>query len=334
MAKIRFAIVGSGWRSLFYVRLAKRYPDLFDLVGLLCRSEEKALSISGEYSIRTFLNERDVLALKPDFLVVAVNKASIAQVSLHFMREGVPVVCETPAALTEEDLDQIWREHGNGGRILVSEQYPYLPEMKEISKALNDGMIGERSSLYLSRAHEYHAFSLMRAFLGVNSSEAFSVRAVTQTSYVARTRDRYHTYEDGALKSSSRTSAYIAFDNGKTCLYDFEGEEYHSAIRGYSIRIGGERGEFRDGTFTFLDENNQVKKLYTSSRSSGIAEDEEAIRAVLEKASFLFSEKKAGKEEKGLLSCALQDSYSAILLRQAAETGQIIKTQIKGWNNI
>ena len=40
--KIRFIIVGSGWRSLYYVRIAKALKDRFELCALLCRTKEKA----------------------------------------------------------------------------------------------------------------------------------------------------------------------------------------------------------------------------------------------------------------------------------------------------
>lgn len=332
MDKIRFAIVGSGWRSLFYVRIAKSYPELFDLAGMLCRTEEKALRLSREYSIRTFLDEQELFSLKPDFVVVAVNKASISQVSLHILEKGIPVLCETPAAMTEEDLDKLWDAHLKGGRLFVAEQYPFLPDMSALINELNSNLIGNRYSLYLSRAHEYHGFALMRALLGIGSDQGFSIRAVSQTFPVARTKDRYNTYEDGLLKESLRTAAYIAFDNGKSCLYDFEGEEYHSSIRDYSIRVSGDRGEFKDGKFTYLDENNRVTEKTHDENKAEVNPDEAAIKALMEKIKVLLCEERASSEEKELLSSALQDAYSAILLRQATQSPDVISSCRKRWN--
>ena len=42
MAKLRFVVVGSGWRSLFYWRIAQALPERFELCAMLCRTEEKA----------------------------------------------------------------------------------------------------------------------------------------------------------------------------------------------------------------------------------------------------------------------------------------------------
>ncbi len=40
--KIRFAMVGAGWRGEFYARIAKELPDLFELTGTWLHSPEKA----------------------------------------------------------------------------------------------------------------------------------------------------------------------------------------------------------------------------------------------------------------------------------------------------
>ena len=40
MEKYRFIIVGSGWRSLYFVRIAKALEDKFELCAMLCRTEE------------------------------------------------------------------------------------------------------------------------------------------------------------------------------------------------------------------------------------------------------------------------------------------------------
>ena len=49
MSKVRFAVVGSGWRSFFYIRIAKALPEIFELTALLCRSREKADRFRREY---------------------------------------------------------------------------------------------------------------------------------------------------------------------------------------------------------------------------------------------------------------------------------------------
>ncbi len=81
MKPLKFAVVGSGWRSLFYVRIAHAFPEYFNLTALLCRTEEKAERLQRDYGIRTVTSTEACESGKPDFIVVAVDKDSIFQVT-------------------------------------------------------------------------------------------------------------------------------------------------------------------------------------------------------------------------------------------------------------
>lgn len=74
---LRFVVIGSGWRSLFYWRIACAYPELFTMEAMLCRTEEKAGHMRKQYGVPAVTSEASCEAMKPDFVVVAVNKASI-----------------------------------------------------------------------------------------------------------------------------------------------------------------------------------------------------------------------------------------------------------------
>ena len=104
MAKLRFIVVGSGWRSLFYWRIAQALPERFELCAMLCRTEEKAEKMHREYGVPVSTSAEQCAALHPDLVVVAVNKASIAAVSTEWLARGFAVLCETPAALEEDAL--------------------------------------------------------------------------------------------------------------------------------------------------------------------------------------------------------------------------------------
>ena len=38
MGKIRYGVIGSGWRAEFYIRIAKAVPDKFELTAVLILS--------------------------------------------------------------------------------------------------------------------------------------------------------------------------------------------------------------------------------------------------------------------------------------------------------
>ena len=54
---LRFVVIGSGWRSLFYWRIACAYPELFTMEAMLCRTEEKAGHMRKQYGIPAVTSE-------------------------------------------------------------------------------------------------------------------------------------------------------------------------------------------------------------------------------------------------------------------------------------
>ena len=72
MKPLSFVIVGSGWRSLFFARIARQFPEQFDLKYMLCRSEEKAQELKEKYGLPSTTSEELCDEAKPDFVVVAI----------------------------------------------------------------------------------------------------------------------------------------------------------------------------------------------------------------------------------------------------------------------
>lgn len=111
MGKYHFIIIGSGWRSLYYVRIAKAMPDILCLDAMYCRTQEKADKMAEEFGIHTTTSIEECVGYKPDFAVVAVNKTSICDVSIEWMDRGITVFSETPAALDMDSLKKLYRYH-------------------------------------------------------------------------------------------------------------------------------------------------------------------------------------------------------------------------------
>lgn len=94
-SKYHFIIIGSGWRALYYVRVAKALPEIFSLDAMYCRTQEKADLIAGQYQIHTTTSIEECVAYKPDFAVVAVKKDAICDVSMEWLDRGITVLSET-----------------------------------------------------------------------------------------------------------------------------------------------------------------------------------------------------------------------------------------------
>ena len=364
MDKIKFIIIGSGWRSLYYVRVAKALPNIFELCAMYCRTEEKAQKMAKEHHIYTTTSIEECVNYKPDFVAVAVNKVSIAEVSMEWMRRGFTVLCETPAGLDMETLNKLWDMHNQGYKLIVAEQYTSYPEYSALLKVVNRNIIGEPGCLNISLAHEYHGASLMRALLQVSSDMDFTVSAKTYQFPTTETLTRYDSYRDGRIADKKRCVATFEFADGKIALYDFDSEQYRSPIRKNTLKLQGSRGEIIDRAVYYLDDKNdpviseiRVEKrgieteyenpnlhyveevtaitfeddsVYTPGFGlCGLAQDETAVASLMRRTAAYS---RGDTTEPYPLKDALQDAYMAILLREADASQKKISSSKQAWH--
>ncbi len=319
--KARFVIVGSGWRAAFYVRVAKAFPERFELLYMLCRTPEKAEKRAAELGIPTTTSADDCINAHPDFVVVAVTKPSMSQVSLEWLGRGFFVIAETPAALDFGTIGKLENLGEKGKRLIIAEQYRLYPEYDAILSAVRKGLIGEPTALNISIAHDYHAASLIRAFLKIPLGMKFSVRAKTYEFPTTETMTRYERFTDGRVAEKKRTVATFEFENGKAAFYDFDSEQYRSPIRKNALKIQGIRGEIIGRQAYFLDEQNEAREIEIGFKKSSLGQDETAISVLMQRA-VAYMRGKGGHPYP--LEEAVRDSYMAILMQRAACTGETV----------
>lgn len=353
MKKIRYAIIGSGWRSLFYVRIAKALPEQFEVTGMLVRSEEKKAKLTGEYRIPVTTSREALLAAQPDFVVVAVSRKDNAKVAIELLRDGFAVLAETPAADTVEELNEIWQLREEiGSRIQVAEQYFLYPTYEAKLRIARDGYLGNIQNASLSALHDYHGISILRRALGVGLSNV-SITAKNYTWPIAVTQNRNGVLQKGDVTTPNRVRADFVFENGTVGFYDFCGIQYHSHIRSRHFSIQGDLGELYDNKVYYLNSDNDPMTETLTPASDGVrpgidsiafagkavcrnpfptnvlSEDETAIARLLAgMAGYL----ETGKEIYPLAD-ALQDAYLTILLKQAVQTGKTVTSEDQLWKN-
>ena len=226
---LSYLIVGSGYRAKFYARIAKTYPALFSAL-FLCRSEEKAALMQYETGVPAVCSTEEAAAFRPDFIVIAVNKTSITDVSIEWVNRGYPVLMETPAGMTREQLLQLWNLSQNSARIAVAEQYHRYPDMIAGLQAVSEGRIGTPCSAYLSLAHDYHGMSLLRRML-LTEGESYSIRGERTMYPVTETDSRTGPLPGNPVRERARDLVWVSFDSGKKALYDFSGVQYQRRPR-------------------------------------------------------------------------------------------------------
>ena len=95
---IKYGIIGAGWRSEFYLRLANLVPEKFSVSGIYIRNPEKRKVFSEKYNVKIFDNLKDLLSTEFDFIVSCVNKEAINQTAQMLSDKGVYILSETPVA--------------------------------------------------------------------------------------------------------------------------------------------------------------------------------------------------------------------------------------------
>ena len=350
---VRFMIVGSGWRAMYYARIAKALPD-FELTAMLCRREEKKQKMEQE-GIPAFLTREECLNTKPDFAVIAVDKPHMSETAAEWSKI-LPVLMETPAGTDLKEIALLAKAEQEGGKIAVAEQYRCYATHIAGKRLLDKGLIGEPYYLCLSHAHEYHGMSLIRYYLNLPCDTEYCVSAKAWKFPTVETLSRYERYTDGRIADKQRMLAVFEFANGKTCVYDFDSEQYRSPIRSNLLKIQGVRGEIIDEKVRWLDENNLPKEAYMQVRKrrvhtdnpnpnfsefdeitgielegeeiytppfgeAGLSEDETAIACMLEQ---MRAYAKGKGENPYPLEEAIADSYGAILMKEAANTKESI----------
>lgn len=259
MAKYNFILIGTGWRSLFYVRIAKALPEIFNLMAVYSRTSEKAEIFSKENGVHTTTSIEECKNLKPDFVVTAVKKSEGVKIAKQWLEYGFTVLAETPAGFDEENLKEVQKIQQEGKNLFFAEQYIFYPQYAALLKLLSTGIIGKVNFVSISCAHEYHGASLIRHFLDENSLP-LKIESKSFLFPTVETLTRYENFTDGRIKDKKRTVSLLQFQNNKVALYDFDSEQYRSPIRKNLLKIQGVRGEIHDDTVFWLDENNAPKQ--------------------------------------------------------------------------
>lgn len=355
MAPLSFIIIGSGWRSLFYVRIARRYPQQFHLKYMLCRTQEKADRLAAEYGIPTTISVEECEAAKPDFVVVAVSKAGLYEETCKWAEKGFAVLCETPAAGSVEELKHLWELVKKGAKIQVAEQYHRYPIMAAGLKEIKEGRLHTPYAVTLSMAHDYHGVSLIRRMLEPHAPMGLKLDCLWGEQYsfmVTETDSRYGAISDGSVKARERKLVTMRFSNGKVAFYDFGGVQYHSFIRARHVNVQGRDGEWNDTQLRYVDEKYiphvknitawldpnysclETEELQQQSREwqpSVMMEGEQDEYAIATMMYDMRTYIEGGKEVYPMAE-ALEDAYLYILMQEAIKNpGSKIYPQPMPW---
>ena len=74
-----FAIIGGGWRTGFYLRVARELPDRFRVTGLLARDPARRDRLGSMHAVPVVATLAELLEPRPSFVVVATRRCDEGQ---------------------------------------------------------------------------------------------------------------------------------------------------------------------------------------------------------------------------------------------------------------
>jgi predicted dehydrogenase len=354
--RISFGMVGAGWRSEFYLRVARALPDRFEVAGVVVRDSEKRNRFMRRWGYPAYPDTDALLDnTSPDFVVTSVPRTVNPEIIRKLVAADMPVLSETPPAAGVDEMASLYSDVTAAcGRVQVAEQYWLQPEHAARLDLIDRAMLGTVSQAQVSCAHGYHGVSLIRRFLGAGYSLP-TIRARTVTSQLVNGPNRQGPPKQEESKSSSQLLAWIDFGSTFGVL-DFTGDQYFSWIRDHRVLIRGDRGEIVDRKINRLIdfqtpisvilfrrqtgaggnlEGNYLQHISTGDhicyenplQPASLSDDDIAVGTCLLK----MGEYAAGGEAFYPLAEACHDHYLGILIEKAAETNRDIQAEPQAW---
>lgn len=352
---ITFAIVGSGWRSAFFLRIAEQLPKMFRVAGMVVRDEAKGQAFERRWGVSTYRSVQDLLDhVDASFVVVSVPREVAPEITVQLCEKGFPVLCETPPAKDLPELIAFNRLLQRDWKVQIAEQYIFQPNHAARLSLVKSGRMGVVQQAQISVAHDYHGMSLLRNFLGIGYEDA-TIHAFAHHAPIVQSPDRNGPPKDLRLQDSKQVVATLRFGD-KLAVYDFTDQQYFSWIRSPRMLIRGERGEINNFEVKYLTDtgspvatrlhrqdaghDGNLEGFYLKGISLGAAslyenefipgrlsDDEIAVATCLKKMDAYV---KGGPSFYSVAE-ASQDHYLSLLIHQAVDRGESVVSSRQPW---
>jgi predicted dehydrogenase len=346
---LRFGIIGGGWRAEFFTRIARELPEKFRLAGVVQRDHAKAQAFGAKWGAPAFESYAGLKDAGVDFVVVSVKAEAHLPILTDLHRLGLAVLCETPAALDLDTMIAIWRLVERGFRLHIAEQYLFQPLHATRLKLIADGALGQVNFTRVSVAHGYHGVSLMRHFLGIG----FETATIRGKSFAARALEGPSRFGWPESERFVATELLLGeFDFGdRLGLIDFTNVQYRSPVHSMQVTIRGDRGELSDLELRAMPtyghpitrpitraDSGRYSDLYGYAIKSMSCGDEvvwtnpyPGARLMDDEIAIAVAMEKMGGEGPYPFALGAQDQYLALLMTEAAKTGETIRSERQPW---
>ncbi|MCR8631303.1 Gfo/Idh/MocA family protein [Paenibacillus radicis (ex Xue et al. 2023)] len=350
-----FGIIGSGWRTDFYMRIMEALPEKFRVSGVVVRGVEKGRAFEQRWGVPTFRTLEEMLSqTAPSFVVLSVPWAMTPDLIKEMADRGIPVLSETPPAPDVDHLNKLYHEISKDARVQVAEQFAFQPQHAARIAVVKSGVLGTVTQAQVSAAHGYHGMSIMRSLLDLGFADA-KIRGYNFASQIVSGPNREGDPIEEKMAMSNQVYAILEFDN-KLGIFDFTGDQYFSWIRSSRLLVRGDRGELMNDQLKYLKdyqtpvemnlkrlnagENGNLEGYYHKGILAGdqwvyrnpfmpgrLTDEEIAIATCLQK----MGEYVEGGPSFYSLAEAAQDHYLGIKIKEAVDSGETVQTTKQSW---
>lgn len=269
----RFAVVGSGWRASFFLRMARVLPERFVATAVVSRTAERGAEVTREWGVPTVRTVGELLdGERPDLVVTSTPWPVTPEVVRELVGAGMPVLAETPPAPDVDGLRSLWSDVGAAGLVQVAEHSPFMPSHAARTVALRAGLLGEVTQVQVSSTHEYHAMALIRSMLDAGRGPAEVVARRVEAPLVDP-HDRAGWTGATGPRQAATTTALLDLGPGRSGLYDFTDNQWHNPLRENRLLVRGSHGELLDDRVTRWVDPRTVVTSTLVRRQSGVEQD-------------------------------------------------------------
>jgi len=119
MTSVRIAVAGAGLiAQVEHVPNLRFLNDRFDLIGVADPSAKMRRLMEQRHGLNTWLSIQELLAARPDALLIAAPDAYHAEFATLALNAGVHVFCEKPLCLSVDDIDALIRARDASRHVL------------------------------------------------------------------------------------------------------------------------------------------------------------------------------------------------------------------------
>ena len=231
---MKAVLFGTGWRSMFYIRIAKALPELLEIVSVCTRKSERAEMLNAE-GMNAVTDSIKALSVPHDIVIVSSGPDGFFSLMKMLDERHETVLTETTfLSLSDRELDELSSMKG-----FVAEQYQYTPLFASAIASLD--IIGNVDQLYLSGLHNHHAASIARIILGFSGCVPDEILSTSFPSRILCTGSRKGMTVNGGMENYERKIRALRFGD-KLFINDFSSNQYASYLYGKHFEIRGDRG--------------------------------------------------------------------------------------------